>query len=260
MAIFLVFPAFYSVVCLGQLESVILFLVWTVYKGIKSKRFFGVGLASSFVLVKPQFVYMIPFFILCIERDGLKKYFKGFLAGLILLFGISVLVSGWERVVDYYSYISFTEDTLYGSHYFKMLSFAAFIQQVLGRKIDGNVLFFVNTFVYLMFFAWFVKVKEGLSVEGRLSVGILLTLVFSMHVLPHSVLMLVFVFLYIIGAYVQNTDWRLLSLIVLVYIGLVLMQFIDYPGAFFLVLVYCCWVIYRKVPTILFEKKSRIYG
>src|SRR3989344_4759821 len=103
-----------STIITGQISILLLVLFAYMYIFLETNKPFQLGIVSSLLLLKPQYVIFLPFLFLLTNLKG--KYLKGlFLGGLMLLL-LTVLISGVEFLWRYPKFLMATESPTYGSH------------------------------------------------------------------------------------------------------------------------------------------------
>jgi hypothetical protein len=82
----------------GQTDAFLFLGIACFWLLMKYKRFLAAGLATSVVLIKPQFAAIL---VLIGAQLGSRSYIIGLAASLVFLMGVSVLCVGWESVLAY---------------------------------------------------------------------------------------------------------------------------------------------------------------
>lgn len=185
------FPFAYIVV-VGQISLILLFIILSIYDATKKRRNVGAGFLTSFLLLKPHLLVVVPFFLLISENK--KDFLKGFLVALLALLLICDLIgsSGW--LIDYISFLEFTNLPRFGNDFRNMGGFYSLLKYFF-TNLSNLHLYILNTVFYvsMVFCFWKKSVKHGVEELDILFFdALVLMIVFSIHSLEQSFVYLLF--------------------------------------------------------------------
>jgi hypothetical protein len=83
---------------IGQVSILITFLFFLCWTLLKKNREFSSGLVLSLVLIKLQFI-LLPVFVFMVQRR--YRVVGGILSGITLLFLLSIVLIGWQGLLNY---------------------------------------------------------------------------------------------------------------------------------------------------------------
>lgn len=186
---FLFWPSVNNLI-VGQYTPVILLIFLWIYVSIKEKKDFLNGFATSLLIIKPQYLLFTPFALkLSVNK---KNYLQGFIYGVIIFILINIFISkGNIRLfMDYPKFILSTESSNFGSRPNQMYTLYGLANFYFPR-IDNSVLLGANLFFYALV-AGFVYAKKKIdrNLNKTFTLGIVLTILFSIHALTHDLMTL----------------------------------------------------------------------
>jgi len=196
------FPVVTSIV-IGQYVTFLLLIIFFIYSYLKDDRPFYAGILGGLLLIKPQFLLLVPFLILITK--GKTKFIFGFLSSSAAIFLFSLLLFKGEFVSSYLSFLSQTETPAFGSRYWHMFSFYGALQS-LFPLVDRNIFLVLNGFLYVFSLYLFNRKISNLTFDRLFSIGILFTSVFSLHTLVHDLIVfLIPIFILLSELFSQKT-------------------------------------------------------
>ena len=180
----------------GQYTPLILLTLLCVYLSIKSEKAFLTGFATSILAFKSQYLLFL-LFSLILTKDK-RRYFLGAFVGLTLFLLLNIVAArGINPILDYPKFILETESSAYGSRPYQMFTLTGVIKQFFP-KISSLVAIAINLFLYTLSVLFLFKMRATKDLEAIFSVGIVLTVLFSVHALAHDLLVLLIpLFLYL---------------------------------------------------------------
>ena len=211
---FLFWPSVNNMI-VGQYTPVILLIFLWIYVSSKEKKDFLSGLATSLLVVKPQYLLFTPFALkLSVNK---KNYLQGFIAGIIIFILINTIISkGNIRLfMDYPKFIFSTESSMFGSRPNQMYTFYGLGNFYLPR-IDNSILLGANLFFYALVVGYVhIKKKINWNINKIFTLGIAATILFSVHVLTHDLMILLLPVFIIISSETKpclSKSWLILLL------------------------------------------------
>jgi len=186
---FLFWPSVNNLI-VGQYTPVILLIFLWIYVSVKEKKDFLSGFATSLLIIKPQYLLFTPFALkLSVNK---KNYLQGFISGIIIFILINIIISkGNIRLfMDYPKFIFSTESSEFGSRPNQMYTLYGLGNFYLPR-IDNNILLGSNLFFYTLVAGYvYIKKKINRNSNKIFTLGIVLTILFSIHALTHDLMTL----------------------------------------------------------------------
>lgn len=174
---------------IGQTSIILSFIFLTIYISFKQEKNLPAGIISGLILLKPQFIIVLPFFLLLSSKK--RKYIIGLFISLSLLFLINVAISGWSWLAQYPAFTLLTESSLYGSYFWHPYTFTTVVDLLLGISSSTNLLIFgLNTFFYFTFLIYFITLANKKSFEINFTLALLAMILFSVHALSHDLTIL----------------------------------------------------------------------
>jgi hypothetical protein len=171
---FTFWPVVVSIV-LGQI-SILYTLVLLMMLGKLSKEPFTAGVFASLLIVKIQYLVILPFLLLAIPEK--RKLALGFLTASSVLVFVTLLRVGYKNIVDYPFFLLSTENPQFGSFPASSLSLLSLWQSVGFKVTESYILTIVCYMVTLLVFAEGSK-KMGLRISFL--IAIILMPVFGIH-------------------------------------------------------------------------------
>jgi len=178
-----------STIITGQISILLLVLFAYMYIFLETNKPFQLGIVSSLLLLKPQYVIFLPFLFLLTNLKG--KYLKGlFLGGLMLLL-LTVLISGVEFLWRYPKFLMATESPTYGSHIKSYVGFSSFLQNIgTNFNLPSYLPFILNAMAYFFMLFIFARYVRKKNLGLLYSSAIIFTLIFSIHTWIHDLVLL----------------------------------------------------------------------
>lgn len=192
----------------AQTSFILAILVLFLYKLIKGKKAVLVGICTALLLIKPQYMVFAPFIYLL--TNGKKKYLLGFFATLLVLLLVSILLVGLEGLKNYPSFVLATENPVFGNRANQMFSLHAVVSNLLFDSNLASIQSLIFSFFgFTIVFYLFLKRYQKLSLNLSFALIILLSLLFSAHVLSHDlILLLIPIFILLDKAYKKKKASR----------------------------------------------------
>jgi hypothetical protein len=170
----------------GQYGLVVILIILLIYHFIKKKRDLESGVMSGLLLIKPQYLLLVPF-IWLFTKDK-RKYLLGLLTTIAVFVSISILVSGLNPTLAYPQFLINTEIPLFGSHPWHMFTLYSFlITRYLFSEIPKHYFIALNLVLYTGSFWFLTKSYKKIGFEKSFLIAILLTVLFSIHALVHGI-------------------------------------------------------------------------
>ncbi|OGM04705.1 hypothetical protein A2715_01290 [Candidatus Woesebacteria bacterium RIFCSPHIGHO2_01_FULL_39_32] len=165
----------------GQLSIFLTLLISVIYIFLIRKKDLWVGVVTSLLLIKTQFVIFFPFLLL-ISKDK-RTFFLGYLWGVLIIFLASSLIAGPSFWLHYPKYLLETEGPKFGSRVEELFTLYAFFQQIGIEKLASLIL---NGILYGVSVMLFKKNYKNAGFNNSFIALTLFSLSFSMHILLHD--------------------------------------------------------------------------
>ncbi|MCH7641362.1 DUF2029 domain-containing protein [Patescibacteria group bacterium] len=197
----------------GQISFVTTLIVLALLVFLNSKRVFAAGIVSSLLILKPQYVIAIPFFLLLSKKR--KSFMTGFALALMFLILISIAVSGLPALLGYPSYLLSTENPTYGSHLQDMFTLNSTLLSIPDvERLGYGYSLLINGIFYLAALYLFMRRYTKVSYTQSFISATILFLVFAVHVQSHDLsVLLVPVFLLLHTAVLEKERGKNLILL-----------------------------------------------
>src|SRR3989304_5187985 len=156
-------------------------LFGVIYIVLIRKKDLWVGVVTSLLLIKTQFVIFFPFLLL-ISKDK-RTFFLGYLWGVLIIFLASSLIAGPSFWLHYPKYLLETEGPKFGSRVEELFTLYAFFQQIGVEKLASLIL---NGILYGVSVMLFKKNYKNAGFNNSFIALTLFSLSFSMHILLHD--------------------------------------------------------------------------
>ena len=174
---------------MGQTSFLLALIFLLIYICLNKKKSKEVGILSATLLIKPQFIVAIPFLILLVKRK--KEFLLWFLISILILFLLSFLMVGPKALSDYLPYLLLTENPEFGNRANQMFSLHAAISYLFFKSNLTNLYsLIINFALYTYSLYLFSKRASKMRRKTAFILVIFLTLVFSVHVLSHDLILL----------------------------------------------------------------------
>jgi hypothetical protein len=146
------------------------------------------GMLIGLMAFKPQFILPASFIFFIMSKNK-REYLKGLMVTSSVLFFISALFSGWTFPYDLVKFILFTESSDFGSHanYYSLQPLLNILFFGVSN-VAGNLI--ANFGLLLILGTCLTKVKDRFSYEKQFAISVLVTFVFSYHVLENDLVLL----------------------------------------------------------------------
>lgn len=182
-------PVFVSLL-MAQLSFILAIIILYLYIFIKSKKFFLAGiLASFFVLMKPQYVVILPFLFLLSEKR--IDFLKGLSLFSLVITVINIYLSGIDALLSYPSFITSSENPEYGNRAYQMFTIHGSLSYLFfNSKLNDPREFIINLLGYSASLFLFIKRYKKLTFDYSFIASIFLTILFSTHTLTHDLTIL----------------------------------------------------------------------
>jgi hypothetical protein len=180
------FP-FISTLVFGQFSPLLLLLLLFIFKYARESKYFSAGALSGLLLVKPQLFLFIPFLFFAIAQK--RDFIKGLFLSAFVMLLVNLYISGSAFLFDYSKFLLATEVYSLGSRPYQMFSlFGA--AKLIFPSISNFLLVLINFALYAVVLYYFQKSSKKFSIEKAFVVGIILTILFSIHALSHDLVIL----------------------------------------------------------------------
>lgn len=171
----------------AQISLFLLLIILFEYKMIKKDTYLGAGLLAGLLLIKIQFLTLIPFLFILTKNK--KAFLRGFLLSSATLLIISFLITP-QFISSYPKFLILSETPQMGSRHFQMFTLSAFFNNITifsSNPLIGPIL---STLIYMLIVFYFYKKKDKHSFDINFSISLFFVIVFSVHALMHELVIL----------------------------------------------------------------------
>ncbi len=195
----------------GQYTPVILLIFLWIYRSIRDKKNIVSGFATSFLVLKPQYLLFTPFAFKM--SNNKTDYMKGFLIGILLFVLINVCITRGNLTPfsDYPDFLLTTESSSFGSRPYQMFTLYGLEKQIMPKLKEGLLLAY-NFVGYLAILIYIIFKKTTKHLETYFSFGIVAALLFSIHALTHDLLVLLLPIYFLFNE--KNSNGYLMAILI----------------------------------------------
>jgi len=218
----------------GQYTPVILLILLAVYVSQQREKSFWTGFVTSFLFIKPQYLLFTPFSYAISTNK--KKYIIGFVVGALIFIVINLAITQSIKPGVYYlSFVFGTESSIFGSRPYQMYTlYGAAMHFFPG--INPQLLVISNMFLYLLCTFSILARRKTFTVRTLFSLGIILTLLFSMHALTHDLLVILIPAFLFLGSDLPKKRYPVVSVLIFL-VGLTTLFPLSLPTIFALIFI-----------------------
>ena len=221
----------YQTIGQGQPTLLLYLIILLTYLKGKKKQYFLAGVISSFLLLKTQFIILVPFVWAAFKFN--KKYLLGALMGTAGMFIANVALYG--DIKTYLQFVINTENPQFFSNANRLIS----IQGIAASFLNSNTLdpkpFIVSFVAFAGIYPYIISKTKELNLEATFSFSVLFGVLFSIHVFAHdTVIFLVPIVLLLIEIYKTK---KYLGLIYI--LGMIICSHlsVSYLGSLYLIVI-----------------------
>lgn len=191
---FLIIVPFYFIpvittLFMGQTSFLLAIIFLLIYISLKKQKSKELGILSALLFIKPQYAIAIPFLVLLVKRK--KQFLLWFLGTALILFLASLLIAGPKALLDFLPNALSTENPEFGNRAHQMFSLHAAISYFFFNSNLVNIKSFIINFgLYIFSLYLFTKRVTKMRLKTAFVLVIFLTIVFSVHVLSHDLVIL----------------------------------------------------------------------
>jgi len=180
---FLFLPHFSSVYA-PQITPVLSISIMFLYDAIKKNNLKKTIIFTLPLFLKPQILLLFVPFVFFHIKNKKKYFFALFLAGLIFI-TLSIFLIGWKGFLNYFNFLSLTDNRIFGNRPEKMFTLLAF----LGLYFHKTQALLMGILGYVL--VLFLSFKKRLVLEKIVSVSVVSAIFFSPHALLHDLSLLI---------------------------------------------------------------------
>lgn len=185
---FMFYPSI-SIIILGQISFFVFISTLLIYKWLNSKKILLVGTMAGLVLIKFQFITLIPFLLILAKEK--KQFLKGFITVSLMIIFLSVSLTEGRGILNYINFLSLTENPDLGSRYFHMFSLTSGIAFLYPHFLMfKELLLVINGSIYFLVLILFKKRFNIIGYDLAFASLIIFSLAFSTHTLSHDLVLL----------------------------------------------------------------------
>jgi hypothetical protein len=145
------------------------------------------GAISGLILIKPQYLLLIPPFFLIAKNKG--RFLKGYTLSTAILFFVSVAISGFGALILYPSFLLATEVPFFGSHPEHMFSLSPLIKAGVSRfGLADNISLPINFLLYAVFIYLFSRQTKSLGRDMLFIIATVASTAFAIHIVDHDLI------------------------------------------------------------------------
>src|SRR3989344_323175 len=207
-----VFYSTISTLLTGQIGSLLLLVLCLIYVSIMENKFTAAGLLSTLLLLKPQYMLLIPLIFLATNLN--RNYFKAALIGGFLFLLANVLVFGSNPLTEYLSFLYNTETYRMGTDIEKNYSLLSLYSVFLPNPL--TITFITSFILYGLASSLYLLIKNNSDL--LLFTGILIVFPLAVHVILADLIMSLPPFIFLISKYRLSKDRKYLLPAILIYL------------------------------------------
>ena len=191
---FLIIVPFYFIptattLFMGQTSFLLAIIFFLIYICLDKKKSKEVGILSAALLIKPQYVVAIPFLFLLVKQK--KQFFLWFMGASLCLLLASLFIASPKALLDLIPNALLTENPEFGNRANQMFSLHAAISYIFfNSNLSNYYSLIINFVLYTLGLYLFTKRVGKMRFKMAFIIVIFLTLVFSVHVLSHDLILL----------------------------------------------------------------------
>jgi hypothetical protein len=236
------FSPFYYSFAWGQPVPLMLLALalYRLYR-LKGSEFFS-GFFATFILLKPHFALLLPFFML-LSKDK-KRYLYGQILSLAVFFGISLIISG-KGILNYLPFVFSTELPEYGSSLFFNHSIYPLFEIFSVPKI---LFYLINLVGYVASVSFIYYFNKKVPYMYSLYFSIFSVIIFGVHMLTQDPFFLMLPGVMLLPGLLKRIGKKELMMLTLMYFYYVLHKVtlfrIDGLASFFLLILYLFNIVF----------------
>lgn len=168
-------PSIYQATC-GQLAILIAITLGAIYYSMKQEKYFWTGIFSALLLLKIQYIVLIPFLLIFIK--GKREYLAGLTVSATLLITIdSILFQGFY-LLEYINFLANSEKYILGTSVVMLFNLTALLKGFNVSEIYGHI---VSATLYILTFILIAFYKKQITLDRFFAGVVLITLSLTIH-------------------------------------------------------------------------------
>jgi hypothetical protein len=167
--------------------GLILIIFALIYFALVKKKYVLTGIFASLLFLRPQTLLILPLLLFMVKNK--KKFLVGFILSGLIIFALNIHISGINAILGYPKFVFSVENAFFGGR-LSDVSSVYFTIRELFPLMGSPVLFLLNSLLYLFFLIIFFLKRKSLSLIAGYSASLLITLLFSIHMLSHDLIIL----------------------------------------------------------------------
>jgi hypothetical protein len=171
----------------GQIVGLILIAFALIFLTLIKKKYLLTGIFTSLLFLRPQTILFLPMLLLMVRNR--KKFLAGFILSGLIIFMLNICISGAGVIFGFPKFVFSIENTFFNGRLSDVSSVYFTIKQ-LFPSVGSSGLLVINGLLYLFFLIIFFIKRKSLSLIAGYSASLLITLLFSIHILSHDLIIL----------------------------------------------------------------------
>jgi len=172
---FMYYPMWY-VATFGQISPLIAIILVCIYGLLKNNKPFWVGILSVLLILKLQYIILIPFLFLIVKDK--KSFLKGLSISFIGMLMLDSLLYRGFYLVEYLKFLALSEKDVLGTNLEKLVSISVIFNIF---KASSTVIVTTLALLYGSFLIFIEKSKQKISLEIIYSLMILFIVFINYH-------------------------------------------------------------------------------
>jgi len=171
----------------GQIMGLILIIFALIFFTLVKKKYTLMGVLAALLFIRPQTLLILPLLLVMVKNK--KKFLVGFILSGLIIFMLNIYISGINVILGYPKFVFSIENAFFDGR-LSDVSSVYFTIRKLFPLMGSSVLFLLNSLLYLFFIIIFFLKRKSLSLIMGYSASLLITLLFSIHMLSHDLIIL----------------------------------------------------------------------
>ncbi len=236
----------WSNVSAGQISLLILLIISLTYYFIKNRRMLLAGLVVGFVLLKPQFLIIIPMLVVLFSKDKkVKSLLIGIVSSLAVLVVLNIGLYGIGFLTTYPKFLFLSESVSYGTNVLLNYNLSSSLSLLISNSTYLKVTtVIVNLLLYGAVLLTLAKKNEYINKDLAFAAIVFFTPLINLHTMPVDIVVFLLP-LYLVSSdfYRKSDNRRLYSFLILMFLlswsGFLYLQF----GTTLVYLILAFWIL-----------------
>ena len=183
----------------GQIMGLFFIVLYFIYLSLKNHKDLYVGLLCFFLLLKPQYVILLPFLFILVRNK--LKFVQGFIVASVLFILSNMAIYGTSFLNDYISFVFLSEQISMGTNLVYSYTLTSYADHFLGLPVRNKV-YLVTLVISAILYCFglvstYIKRKK-LSLEVLFFVSLVFAMNTNLHTMPADVILFLLPYLYFV--------------------------------------------------------------